>query len=378
MRRYAYMLTLFLQAPACLAQNAAADDYIGFYQKFLSGQKNSRCAMYPSCSRYGQEAFKEFPFFKAAGLVCERLMRCSHDAQYYDATYQYGYRSLIDCLQDGCPVQGIIHNRFPSPHTDMLKRRDGRDSSVLFVNRLINKEEYVPALLEIERLLFSGRGDVQLYRQKLLCRRGTKDYEKGIFEYEAEFPDAVKRDAGVRLQAAMLYYCAGNFDGAINLAGKARDGMANSPGARAADALCAVSMARKGEYDAAAARFRENAGAARTNRQSAGIIARMAEAKKKKPALARILSVVPGAGYLYAGHKGSALTAFVVNSLLGYATYTSIKRKNYGAAGICGFLSLSFYIGNINGAGRSAVRYNSKKKDEQIRELEKINNIFIN
>lgn len=45
-------------------------------------------------------------------------------------------------------------------------------------------------------------------------------------------------------------------------------------------------------------------------------------------------------------------------------------------AGVCGFLSLSFYIGNINGAGRSATRYNLKKKNEQIRKLERINNIF--
>ena len=80
------------------------------------------------------------------------------------------------------------------------------------------------------------------------------------------------------------------------------------------------------------------------------------EQKKKSPSLARILSIIPGGGYLYTNHKGSALTAFVINSLLGYATYTSVKSKNYGVAGVCGFLGLSFYIGNINGAGRSAVR----------------------
>lgn len=43
-----------------------------------------------------------------------------------------------------------------------------------------------------------------------------------------------------------------------------------------------------------------------------------------------------------------------------------------------GFLSLSFYIGNINGAGRSALRYNRKKHDASVRQLESLNNIFIN
>ena len=91
MQRYIYLLLSFIQIFTCFAQNIATDDYIGFYQKFLSNQKNSRCAMYPSCSKYGQMAFKKFPFPKAISLTCERIMRCSHDAHYYDITYQYGY-----------------------------------------------------------------------------------------------------------------------------------------------------------------------------------------------------------------------------------------------------------------------------------------------
>ena len=102
------------------------------------------------------------------------------------------------------------------------------------------------------------------------------------------------------------------------------------------------------------------------------------EQKKKSPSLARILSIIPGGGYLYTNHKGSALTAFVINSLLGYATYTSVKSKNYGVAGVCGFLGLSFYIGNINGAGRSAIRYNERQYNAYIRRLESNNHIFIN
>ena len=99
------------------------------------------------------------------------------------------------------------------------------------------------------------------------------------------------------------------------------------------------------------------------------------EQKKKNPSIAKVLSIIPGAGYLYTNHKGSALTAFVINSLLGYATYTSVKSRNYGVAGICGFLGLSFYIGNINGAGRSATRYNEAKKRNIFTQLESINHI---
>ena len=94
--------------------------------------------------------------------------------------------------------------------------------------------------------------------------------------------------------------------------------------------------------------------------------------KKKNPSLAKVLSIIPGGGYLYTGHKGSALTSFLINTLLAYATYTSIKSENYGMAGVCGFMGLSFYIGNINGAGRSARRYNQSQKNKYIKKLEQI------
>lgn len=39
MQRYIYLLLSFIQIFTCFAQNIATDDYIGFYQKFLSNQK---------------------------------------------------------------------------------------------------------------------------------------------------------------------------------------------------------------------------------------------------------------------------------------------------------------------------------------------------
>jgi hypothetical protein len=89
------------------------------------------------------------------------------------------------------------------------------------------------------------------------------------------------------------------------------------------------------------------------------------------------LSIIPGLGYLYTGHKGSALTSLIVNGLLGYATYTCLDKKNYGIGIICGFLNVSFYIGNLNGAARSAHRYNKNKKNKYIKNLEKHNQILL-
>lgn len=325
MQRYIYIILLLIQTSASFTQNIATDDYIGFYQDFLSSQKNSRCAMYPSCSQYGKMAFKNFTFPKAITLTCDRIIRCSHDARYYDITYQSGNRSLIDYPQDNFPTQ-IIHNRYQAPHTDILKWRSDRDSNILFINQLINKEEYYPALLEIERLLFSNQGDHQLYKLKLLCHRGLKEYEEGIFEYEVTFPDTIKKNTELQMQAAILYYCTNNFSNAINLTEKIRRDTVSFPDVQKANALYGILSAQNEEYENSLSCFNQNAGTSSFNQQSIDIIKQMMKQKKKNPTMARMLSIIPGAGYLYTKHKGSALTAFLVNSLLGYATYTSIKK----------------------------------------------------
>lgn len=91
------------------------------------------------------------------------------------------------------------------------------------------------------------------------------------------------------------------------------------------------------------------------------LIQEAATLKKKKPWVASSLSLIPGLGYIYTQRPKSALTSFVMNSLLGYAVFTSIKQKNYGTATLLGVFNLSFYIGNIFGSGRSASSYNQHK-----------------
>ena len=69
-------------------RNSAVGDYIRIYQNRISEQKNSRCAMYPSCSNYGLQVFADKPFWEALPLLADRLCRCSHDARFYDVTYK--------------------------------------------------------------------------------------------------------------------------------------------------------------------------------------------------------------------------------------------------------------------------------------------------
>ena len=384
MHKILFVIILLGIIPNAIAQSLkgkATNDYISFYQQVLSNQKNSRCAMYPSCSAYGKMVFNEKPFIEAITLLTDRIIRCSHEQHFYDITYQYGYRSCIDFPYYKTIPLNIIPQE-NTPHTDNLKMHHYNDSILPFINHLINKEDYQNALLEIERSTFYKPDfNHNLYGLKLLCYRGLSNYEKGIFEYEVEFPDTIKKIDNVNFQAALLYYNTSNYNNAIDKLNKITHKKDSTELWQKAYLLNGIIKTQQKKYNEATTLFQQASFLHIKKEQYENnliILKNIQEQKRKSPTLARILSIIPGGGYLYTNHKGSALTAFIVNSLLGYATYTSIRSKNYGMAGVCGFLGLSFYIGNINGAGRSAIRYNEKQYKSYIKRLENNNHIFIN
>ncbi|MBL0317060.1 MAG: hypothetical protein IPP69_15375 [Flavobacteriales bacterium] len=101
-----------------------------------------------------------------------------------------------------------------------------------------------------------------------------------------------------------------------------------------------------------------------------GIAKSALKLKSKKSGLAAVFSLIPGVGYAYTGHKQTAISSFIVNGLLAFATYSNIRNGNYGMAALTGVFNLSFYISNIYGAANSAKRYNSQQKKSIIDKLE--------
>lgn len=357
----------------------ASTDYIKLYQKYISKHKNGKCAMYPSCSNYGLMVLDKYPIYKALPLIADRVIRCSHDAQYYDTTYEYGYKSILDYPFNDELSKKLAYNIRIEPQVDVLQRRSYRLDEQ-FIYHLINRKLYEPALTEIERLQFNGVQETNLYQQKLLCYRGLQRYEDGIFEYENYFSPSLKRDAKIALQAAILYDRVENLE----LAEKtlADVNMKNDTTSYYRSIVYkAYLQTKRKEYVKAKESFLLADGyrseidfCASENIQ---LLTQMQRAKYKSSTLARVLSIIPGGGYLYTKHTGSAITSLVMNSLLAYATYTSVKSENYGLASICGFLSLSFYFGNINGAGRSAIRYNEKIHRDYTTRIYNANKLFI-
>lgn len=359
--------------------NHASTDYIKLYQDFISKHKNGKCAMYPSCSNYGLMVLDKYPIYKALPMIADRVIRCSHDAQFYDTTYEYGHKSILDYPFNDELSHTLAYKREIEPQVDVLQRRTYRLDEQ-FIHHLINRKLYEPALAEIERLQFYGNQEISLYHQKLLCYRGLNRYEDGIFEYENNYALSLKSDAKIALQAAILYDNVENAPLAEQALNHIKEWNDTTSYYRSI-VYKAYLQTKQKKYQKAKQTFlhaddykSEIDIHASENLQ---LLKQIQESKYKSPTLARILSIIPGGGYLYTKHTGSAITSLVMNSLLAYATYTSIKSENYGVAGLCGFLSLSFYFGNINGAGRSAVRYNEKIHCDYTTRIYNANKLFI-
>lgn len=91
--------------------------------------------------------------------------------------------------------------------------------------------------------------------------------------------------------------------------------------------------------------------------------------KKKSPATAGALSVVPGGGFLYCERYRDALVSFLLNSSLILAAYHSFENDNDFLGGVISFVEAGFYTGNIYGSVSSAHKYNRNKQKKYINKL---------
>jgi len=98
----------------------------------------------------------------------------------------------------------------------------------------------------------------------------------------------------------------------------------------------------------------------------------------KNPILAGILSaIIPGSGYAYAKHYQTAFSSFLLNSILIGTSY-EFQRKGFKfAGGTTLLLSFGWYMGNILGSYKSAIRYNNKIRQNYLnQELKMYENYY--
>ncbi|MGB3587238.1 MAG: membrane protein insertion efficiency factor YidD [Tunicatimonas sp.] len=352
----------------------ATKDYIGFYQKYISGIRGRSCPMYPSCSNYGLKTFTETNFASAFILTSDRLLRCGHDHDNYALTLRSNGFRFLDYPHYDPPPQALYYTRntYSFAYSDTLK--DNNDSITDFIKRLINTGYYREALLEIMRVEFqSSSFSIELFINKIICLKALEEYEKAIFDYETKCPPEHQRNAELLYQLSVIQYKLQNYQQSLYYDSLAITSCNDCFFKPKLISLQGLIHAREYEWQNSRNAFKslqDYEGYEGLSRANIAILEKEKQFKVKNPTLAGVMSIIPGAGYAYAGHRQTAVTALLVNGLLAYATYTSVKNENYGIGILTGIFNLTFYIGNIQGAVKSAQRFNANQKQDIINKLE--------
>lgn len=375
MKKYLLVLIIVeLSSIKSYGQNEVINTQIGFYQKYISDLRNGNCPMYPSCSDYGINEFKSNKnLILAISNVSERLLRCGHEHKHYNLTYDSNKESykLIDTnlINYKTPSLKIFNN--PSS-VNLIE--DPAEYNI--VKSLINDKEYSHALLELKRIKYFSENQVlpQVYfSNELSALFGLGEYEKMVFEFETKYTKKYQ-DQFINLRLiGNAWYKLKNAEKAINTYN-----ISNTLTTKTTiDSIeldkinfnKAIVYTEQNQYDLAKAQLNTMLTNVTPIKESLIIIENIEKLKYKKPYLGSIYNIIPGLGYLYADHKTTALSSFLLNSLLGYATFTSIKSKNYGIAALTGLFSFSFYLGNVSGGSKSVKRYNYSLKNNELQKI---------
>lgn len=92
---------------------------------------------------------------------------------------------------------------------------------------------------------------------------------------------------------------------------------------------------------------------------------------QKSPALAGVLSLVPGLGHVYLGEAGTGLLALSVNGLFGFAAVDTFRGGHIGAGTLLAAVTLFLYSGTIYGAVAAAHRFNRDAEQNFLDELQR-------
>jgi putative membrane protein insertion efficiency factor len=357
----------FLKQILC-AQNEDNNytDYIKFYQLHISHIRGGDCQMYPSCSNYGLVVFKNYNPYKAMTLTSDRVMRCSHDFKNYNLTLINNSFKLIDLPDNSDSLMRIIS--FKKETTTYPVQNDTCELGL--VRFLMLEKNYREALLEINRMLFKNYNCNEIYINYIRCKRSLNENEDAIFKFENSFPKELLNKPEFNLEIGNCYLDLGEYSIAIDKFKKALNSNDSSiiDKANIQIGLSLASMNLFGEslkYFNSISRFSPYY----YNSRKIISIIESCKIEHKNPFLAGFLSTIPGLGYLYSGHKSSAASSLILNSLLAYAFYTNVKTGNYGMASLVGVFSFSFYIGNISGSIKSAKRFNNAQNYNKLHEI---------
>lgn len=92
----------------------------------------------------------------------------------------------------------------------------------------------------------------------------------------------------------------------------------------------------------------------------------------REPVLAALLGLIPGAGHLYVGDPGSALSALLWNGVFLVALWQAVVAKQWSIGAVLGIFEAMWYGGSVIGAMTGAHRFNRDARINALEDLAKL------
>ena len=244
-----------------------------------------------------------------------------------------------------------------------------------FADFLYAQGDYLRAADEYQRYLFYKPQDTEQihYRIAVSYRFGGKT-EQALQGFETLLRTAPKSEFASRAyyQIGATYFLQGQFERSVQFLGEVLPRITDTRQHAEAEQLIGLSYLKQKRWSEASAVFKTlQASDVLSIREKAMVYHDYAEkgagVSTRSPFLAGILStIVPGAGRLYTGRLGDALTSLFTVGFTGWQAYDGFRRdgissaKGWTLGTLCGI----FYVGNIYGSVISARVYNRHVTDE--------------
>ncbi len=349
----------------------STQDYFNFYQNTISDLRGSSCPMYPSCANYTLEVIKEEGLAKGIILGSDRLLRCGHEHNLYNLTLQEkGFKLLDHPIKDYNTKLEFKKNKYYYPSQLLTS-----DSAINEISFLINNGNISEAIILINRYRINYKiSNPKIDELELICLNNKKEYQRSIYKFSL-LDSITKNNKNILKQYFIACYNIENFNAIFEEINKVSkdDDYTN----RQLKKYVFASFINRDLISEAEKYYKIDFINEQDKKDADETIFKLKKIKKKSPELATALSIIlPGSGYMYAGHFTTGLSSFLINALIGFATYTSFKTQNTGIGVLSGIIGLGFYMGNIQGSVKSIKRENDYLKESII---EKYNNhSFIN
>ncbi|MBW1806954.1 MAG: tetratricopeptide repeat protein [Deltaproteobacteria bacterium] len=253
------------------------------------------------------------------------------------------------------------------------------EKSLKFAEALFGDHDYYRAITEYKRFLFfnpdSARSAWVRFRIGQSYLEGGKlDAARHIFNELARLAPEARLKSWAMLANARAFYLQDRYAQVDQLLDDLLKKDISDELRSNTHYLLGCNRLKTGTFNDAKLAFEKVAYEHELAQPAAWLSQKMIEADdlpRKSPALAGILSLIPGLGHVYLGEYSIAITALMWNGLFGYATYDAFRRRNYGIGAVLATMELLWYSGTIYGAVSGADRFN---RDARLNFFDELNN----